>query len=178
MKRRLLTQPNAADAGFTLLEILVVLIIVGILAAIAAPNWVRYRANRQVQAVQGELRQVLEQAQTDARVKRETQTITIDVEADIPTVTVESVSEGLREITLVEDDLRPGLITLETTAVDENFAFGHQGVVDETFIINVVSENTNRPHCVAALSLIGGVVSGSDDDCAEIEAALLENNDD
>ncbi|MBE7386136.1 MAG: type II secretion system protein [Leptolyngbya sp. SIO1E4] len=51
-------------AGFTLLEILVVLVMLGILAAISAPSWTRFQANRQVTLARDELRQGIQQAQS------------------------------------------------------------------------------------------------------------------
>lgn len=57
-------------AGFTLLEILVVLIITGIIAAIAAPSWLKFRANRQVTLARDELRQAIQQAQAASMTKQ------------------------------------------------------------------------------------------------------------
>jgi type II secretory pathway pseudopilin PulG len=53
-------------AGFTLLEILVILVIVGMIAAIAAPSWLQFWANRQVTVARDDLRQGIQQAQAYA----------------------------------------------------------------------------------------------------------------
>ncbi|NER79300.1 MAG: prepilin-type N-terminal cleavage/methylation domain-containing protein [Leptolyngbya sp. SIO1D8] len=175
MKRLSSVRSSNADAGFTLLEILVVLIIAGVLAAIAAPSWTRYAANRQVQAVQGELRQLLEQAQTEARTKRETQIVEIEADTDLPTVTISDEAGATRTIELGNSNIRPGVVTLATDI--EDIRFDYQGVVNNPFIIDVESNNTDRPHCVAAISLLGGVMSASDDECAELAAELGGNDD-
>ena len=104
MKRLPFIKPNTTNAGFTLIEVLVVLIIAGVLAAIASPSWVRYQANRQVQAVEAELKQVLEQAQTTARTKRVDQQVTL-WDASVPTVQAPNLSgDGTRIIELGNQD--------------------------------------------------------------------------
>lgn len=51
------------EEGFTLLETLTVLVMVGILAAIAAPSWQVFWINQQLTTARDELRQGIQQAQ-------------------------------------------------------------------------------------------------------------------
>ena len=64
-----------ANAGFTMVEMIVVIAIVGILAAIAAPSWLALLTRQRVNAAQAEALAVLRQAQANSkREKREWQT--------------------------------------------------------------------------------------------------------
>jgi len=52
------TQNSARKAGFTLVEIMIVVAIIGLLAAIAIPNFVKARATSQCNACINNLRQI------------------------------------------------------------------------------------------------------------------------
>ncbi|MBE9229328.1 type II secretion system protein [Phormidium sp. LEGE 05292] len=56
-----------ALAGFTLIEMLVVIAIIGILAAIAAPNWLTWLTKQRVNSAQAEALVVLREAQANAK---------------------------------------------------------------------------------------------------------------
>jgi prepilin-type N-terminal cleavage/methylation domain-containing protein len=53
-----MTMPASGKAGFTLVEIMIVVALVGLLAGIAAPNIVRARTRSQVNACINNLRQI------------------------------------------------------------------------------------------------------------------------
>src|SRR5689334_25154051 len=56
----------ARSAGFTLVEVLVVMVIVGLLAAFSLPSMRRHLANADIRAVSEEMRSGLEQARSEA----------------------------------------------------------------------------------------------------------------
>lgn len=67
MRRVLRDRSKASSRGFTLLEILVVVIIIGVLAAIMAASWTAAMNRQRVNAVRDQVNRVIQQAQTDAK---------------------------------------------------------------------------------------------------------------
>ena len=58
---------NISNSGFTLLETLATVIIVGVLAAIAAPSWVSFTDTRRLNAAQDRVLYTIQEAQSNAK---------------------------------------------------------------------------------------------------------------
>ncbi|AVH70157.1 prepilin-type N-terminal cleavage/methylation domain-containing protein [Nostoc sp. 'Lobaria pulmonaria (5183) cyanobiont'] len=61
---------NQQDAGFSLIELIVVLLLVGILAAIAAPGWAAFINRQQINKINDAVFAALQQAQREAKNKK------------------------------------------------------------------------------------------------------------
>ena len=61
------TQQRQQDSGFTLLEMLILLLIIGILSSIAAPGWLAFINNQRLRTSQSQVYGALQLAQSNAK---------------------------------------------------------------------------------------------------------------
>ena len=77
MKQR--TRPRRAIGGFTLIEMLVVIIIIGVLFAIAAPGWDTILSRQRVSSAREQIVQTIRVAQSSARTTRSPRAVVFDM---------------------------------------------------------------------------------------------------
>ena len=156
------------QAGFTLLEILVIVVMVGILAAIAAPSWLQYVANRQVEAVRDEIYQGIQQAQTQAITQRSTWQFTVR-EQD------EQVAWAIHPQSIAVDDIStwqafdPKITVDWDNTLESNqeevyiLTFDFKGMVETQSIITVEDRaDIAKKKCVLINNLLGRTSKGQE----------------
>lgn len=180
---------TAKTAGFTLIEALIVVVIISVLAAIAAPSWVTFLNRQRANAGRDQVFQALRAAQANS--KRLQQSVGVqfniptDPEADLPTLTSRRDTQ-----TLGAGSLKPGMASLDVVELGggqlNGIAFANDGSVAgvPTFdaegnvtdvgaelnlpvFITVSAPATDNPsrRCVIVETLLGTMRTAADEDC-------------
>ena len=169
---------NHSESGMTLLETLVVVIIIGVLAALAAPGWLTFVSRQRATRAQDQILQALRETQSQARRTRQGRTLTITAnDGEIPQLTV----DGRAPASLGEGDLEPGMLSLRVFE-DADPTLNGNGTFDISFdpsggldveqdldlpitiaVASPAGADTQR--CVIVETLLGATRAGRNDDC-------------
>lgn len=174
MKVKLLkTRLRRSITGFTLLEVLVVIIIISILFAIAAPSWDAIMNRQRVNTVRDQATQMIRQAQADARRNRTARIVVFDNTTGIPRAAVVpqtlntdtgKTSGFIADLTTITNwqtlgngDIKAGVLDFSTFP-NQQLVFNSNGAIDplseaaagtvdlanpRIFSVNVKQKNTS-----------------------------------
>lgn len=162
----------------TLLEVLAVVIIIGILAALAAPGWLTFVSRQRANRSQDQILQALRETQSQARRTRQGRTLTLEAnDGEVPQVSV----GGRPPASLGEGDLDPGMLSLRVfeaadPVLDRNgtfqISFAPNGGLDveqdldlpiTIAIASPADSDTQR--CLIVETLLGATRVGRNDEC-------------
>jgi prepilin-type N-terminal cleavage/methylation domain-containing protein len=124
--------------GFTLIEVLAVMVIVGILSAIASPGWLAYVNNQRLNASQTQIFQAIKTAQSEAKTRK--------------------INDNQGDAATATNSLRTGVILQQTSATESSVQVNNvringglrplaEGVIITKITAkNIEKENANRPY--------------------------------
>ncbi len=177
--------PHQSTAGFTLFEMLIVVVIAGILALIAAPGWLSFANNRRAEAGRDQVLQVIRQAQAKALQTRRVQVVDFFTTANPPEMRVAGVPQSLGAQLPSAQQGRTsfGLAVVGSAntgcsaGATACIVFDERGNIitadgdppaEEQGIMKVVVTSpagSGAKRCVIVRTLLGAVQNGSGDEC-------------
>ncbi|TAG87854.1 MAG: prepilin-type N-terminal cleavage/methylation domain-containing protein [Oscillatoriales cyanobacterium] len=184
------TRSRKGDQGFTLLELIVTVLVLGILSSIAAPSWLAFINNQRVRTVNDRVLQSLRSAQSEAkRTKRDIIITFSATPVDPPTATIDTIPPSLNlsgqpqplrvETFNAGGEIKSGTIALltnaATTPVDtgvpaNSIVFDYQGNVKK--LPTDTSDSTKSKAFVVTVSPVFGGVVGGPKKCVFVETIL------
>ena len=130
-----------SDRGFTLIELISVLAIIGVMAAITAPNFIGFFRRQQVKKAFYTLVGAIKQTQRQAMVKGEICRVDIDISTNIVSG---NPSYCLLSDRLIDEDI---LIRTNLGGSVPNISFSHKGSTTKAGTIVVSAANTDFQKC-------------------------------
>lgn len=184
---------RATQAGFTLLESLVVVILIGILAAIATPSWLGFLANQRLNRANEQVLQTIRKAQAEAKRTGTYREARFNIATDPPQFAIVPVRATFNPaLSLVSlpaaqvngwEPLGQGNIPGDTLRLTDNnpnsdaIIFSPKGTVVSRvlaptnpsqlpYIVTVsLRDRPNVRRCIRLESLLGAISQGTDTAC-------------
>jgi len=169
LQGRLSGSKDRNQYGFTLIEVLVVAVIVGILSAIAAPSFLSFANNQRIRTAQSRVFSAVKDAQSTAKLKKLSYQISFRNTNNIGQYVVNPIIDPQRTTTewnsLQWQDLETG-VTLDASALNSevtginSFRFNSNGNAKDLSAADPylkLRQNNDTKKCVVLSTLLGAV---------------------
>lgn len=175
---------SKSTAGFTMIELMVVVIMAGVVAAIAAPSWQGFLDRQRINAVRSDLMGVLKNAQDDAQARHQSKQVVFPATTSATPLTVTVRNSDLTAIGSTSFASSSGTTTvLGDGKVGNKFrivastpiVFDYNGRVSVTtpYAIKIINSQAPTPplgqsptqSCVIVTTLLGGLKPANDSLC-------------
>jgi prepilin-type N-terminal cleavage/methylation domain-containing protein len=166
--------PSRSSDGFTLIEMLVVVVIVGVLGAIAAPGWLSFINRQRVVSVKSDLLNVIKEVQVEAKQRSSGRTVIFKNLAQGPAIEVKNAAGLVVNTqplgTNVKQVSISGFVgnTTVSANVRDSISFNNKGEIDSSsvpFTVKVKFNNTTATQCVIVTTVLGGLSEAKDSEC-------------
>ncbi|MEG4915646.1 prepilin-type N-terminal cleavage/methylation domain-containing protein [Microcoleus sp. B7-D4] len=181
------TASRKDDAGFTLLEVIVIALIVGILSSIAAPSWVAFINRQRVRTVNDRVFQSLRLAQSEAKRTKSSVTVTFSAPSvDPPTVTFTPplATGGSTQQLNAGGEIKKGQVKISPASCPVGascraatpLTFNYNGLVDPDnstnpklpLVVTVAPAGGGTKQCVIVETLLGGMRTAEGNSCTTV----------
>jgi prepilin-type N-terminal cleavage/methylation domain-containing protein len=152
------TMKRKTESGFTLIEALVVVVITGIMSAIAAPSWISFVNNQRMREANGKAYQAINDAKSKAKKDKINYTVQFRMNGNTPEYAVYSGATAFYWDKLGDQ------VTVTPVAIPINY----KGVVPPTSVgavVNIRVTNGNSKRCTTVATLLGALRQGVDAQC-------------
>ncbi len=172
---------HTKSLGFTLIEVLVVVVFAGILTAIAAPSWLGFVNNQRINSSQTKIFQAIKSAQSEAKVRSDNSdigrtkiTFTFPNSSGKSTFKLENVRANSGKEQSLEDGVIISSVTFNGASQSSPtlIQFDSRGFVYDPSTTQIpicvtlsFSGNTQKKSWVKIQTLLGAVSTGKDSAC-------------
>jgi len=171
------SQNQSFQYGFTLIEVLAVMAIIGVLSAVAIPSGINFWANLQIEETQNNINRALRSARTNARSSNTGQIWQVRVEDS--QIIVEDAASNCNELTSCQRITIPNLVEVAVAPTGFIAAFNTRGEAINLGRFEISSPNlTQRDRCVRVSTILGSIRNDNNPACSGIDPNNLEGSDD
>ncbi|MDJ0714964.1 MAG: prepilin-type N-terminal cleavage/methylation domain-containing protein [Prochloraceae cyanobacterium] len=163
---------NSSVAGFTLVEMLVVVVLVGILAAISANSWNAFIDRQRLDSANERVVSALQDARTQAKKKRSSYSAHFQNNNGIPQYAI------LPEASTPSNSDWQNLLSEKANTINLSFSssqankltFDYKGnakenTVNQSIIVSPTNSSSSLKRCAVVENLLGSVIIKQDSDC-------------